>query len=61
MFLVREQAEFELGKQHLANMMGMDPENMTQGILTQSDRPWDIESIQSTFSIKLPAISLLDM
>jgi hypothetical protein len=42
MFLVREQAEFELGKQHLANMMGMDPENMTQGIFTQSDRPWDI-------------------
>jgi len=41
MFLVREQAEFELGKQHLANMMGMDPENMTQGILTQSDRPWN--------------------
>jgi small subunit ribosomal protein S9 len=34
MFLVREQAEFELGKQHLANMMGMDPDNMTQGTLT---------------------------
>jgi len=38
MFLVREQAEFELGKQHLANMMGMDPENMTQGSLTHSEQ-----------------------
>jgi hypothetical protein len=33
MFIAREQAEFELGKQHLANMMGIDPENMTQEIV----------------------------
>ena len=30
MFIAREQAEFEMGRQHLANMMGMDPHNMTQ-------------------------------
>jgi hypothetical protein len=34
MFIAREQAEFEMGKQHLANMMGMDPQNMTQGIMS---------------------------
>ena len=38
MFIAREHAEFEMGKQHLANMMGMDPENMTQGHVIQLRR-----------------------
>ncbi len=29
-FIAKEQAEFELGKQHLANMMGVEAETMTQ-------------------------------
>lgn len=36
MFIAREHAEFEMGKQHLANMMGMDPENMTQDNIDKS-------------------------
>ena len=30
MFIAREEAEFEMGKQHLANMMGLDYQSMTQ-------------------------------
>ena len=29
-FIAKERAEFELGKQHLANMMGLDPHTLTQ-------------------------------
>ena len=29
-FIAREEADFEMGKQHLANMMGMDKETITQ-------------------------------
>ena len=30
MFIAKEEAEFEMGKQHLANMMGLDHQSMTQ-------------------------------
>jgi len=36
MFIAREQAEFDIGKQHLANMMGMDHNTMTQEDIDQS-------------------------
>lgn len=36
MFIAREQAEFEMGKQHLANMMGMDPDSLTQADIDKS-------------------------
>merc|ERR1719193_1099426 len=36
MFIAREQAEFDIGKQHLANMMGMDHNSMTQEDIDQS-------------------------
>ena len=29
-FMAKERADFEIGKQHLANMMGLDPENISQ-------------------------------
>lgn len=29
-FLRRQSAEFDMGKRHLANMMGWDPDNITQ-------------------------------
>lgn len=36
MFISKERAEFEMGKQHLANMMGLDPHNLTQEQIDQS-------------------------
>eukprot|EP00088_Acartia_fossae_P059763 TRINITY_DN7129_c0_g1_i4.p1 TRINITY_DN7129_c0_g1~~TRINITY_DN7129_c0_g1_i4.p1 ORF type:complete len:307 (+),score=65.88 TRINITY_DN7129_c0_g1_i4:98-1018(+) len=35
-FIAREEAEFEMGKQHLANMMGMDKETMSQEDIDKS-------------------------
>jgi len=36
MFIAREQAEFDIGKQHLANMMGLDHNTMSQEDIDQS-------------------------
>jgi len=35
-FISKERAEFDLGKQHLANMMGYDPDSMTQEDIDKS-------------------------
>jgi len=35
-FISKERAEFDIGKQHLANMMGLDPENISQEQIDQS-------------------------
>ena len=35
-FIANERAEFELGKKHLANMMGFDPDEMTQEKVDQA-------------------------
>ena len=35
-FIARERSEFELGKKHLANMMGMEVEEMTQKDIDQA-------------------------
>jgi len=36
MFIAKEEAEFEMGKQHLANMMGLDHQSMTQEDIDKS-------------------------
>jgi len=36
MFITREQAEFDIGQQHLANMMGVDHRSMTQEDIDKS-------------------------
>ena len=35
-FISKERAEFDLGKQHLANMMGLDPDNISHEQIDQS-------------------------
>ena len=35
-FISKERAEFDIGRQHLANMMGLDHENMTQDQIDKS-------------------------
>lgn len=50
-FIQKQVEEFNIGKRHLANMMGEDPENFTQEDVDVRDRellPLRVDSVRSS-------------